>query len=34
VLGRGEGYAVTTNRYLAQLESAVRLLSASKPAKR
>ena len=31
VLGRGEGYAVTTNRYVAQLESAVRLLSASKP---
>lgn len=34
VLGRGEGYAISSNRYVAQLESAVRLLSASKPAKR
>jgi hypothetical protein len=28
VLGRGEGYAITSNRFVAQLESAVRLLSA------
>jgi hypothetical protein len=31
VLGRGEGYAVPTNRYLSQLESSVRLLQASRP---
>jgi len=30
VLGRGEGYAITANRQLAQLESAVKLLSATK----
>jgi hypothetical protein len=34
VLGKGEGYAITTNRFVAELEAAVRLLSASKPAKR
>jgi len=34
VLGRGQGYAITSNRYLAQLESAVKLLSASRPNKR
>ena len=34
VLGRGLGYAITTNRYVEQLESAVKLLSASKPNKR
>ena len=31
VLGRGAGYAVPTNRYLSQLESAVRLLASGKP---
>jgi hypothetical protein len=31
VLGRGDGYAVPTNRYVSQLESSVRLLAASKP---
>jgi hypothetical protein len=31
VLGRGEGYAVTTNRYVEQLEASVRLLASSKP---
>jgi hypothetical protein len=31
VLGRGEGYAITSNRYVGQLESAVRLLAANKP---
>jgi hypothetical protein len=30
VLGRGEGYAITSNRQLAHLESAVKLLSAAK----
>ena len=30
VLGRGEGYAISTNRQLAHLESAVKLLSAAK----
>src|SRR5262245_5785664 len=30
VLGRGEGYAITANRQLAHLESAVKLLSAAK----
>ena len=30
VLGRGEGYAVSTNRYVGQLESSVRLLAAKK----
>jgi hypothetical protein len=34
VLGRGQGYAITSNRYVAELESAVKLLSASKPQKR
>ena len=34
VLGRGAGYAIGSNRYVAQLESAVRLLSSSKPSKR
>ena len=34
VLGRGEGYAISSNRYVSQLESAVRLLAAAKPAKR
>jgi len=34
VLGRGLGYAITSNRYVAQLESAVKLLAASKPSKR
>ena len=33
VLGRGAGYAIGTNRYVSQLESAVRLLAA-KPAPR
>jgi hypothetical protein len=31
VLGRGAGYAVSSNRYVEQLESAVRLLAAGKP---
>jgi hypothetical protein len=31
VLGRGDGYAVATNRYLAQLETAVRSLQANRP---
>jgi hypothetical protein len=31
VLGRGAGYAVTSNRTLEQLETSVRLLSASRP---
>ena len=30
VLGRGEGYAITTNRRVSQLESAVKLLVATK----
>ena len=30
VLGRGQGYAIATNRYVMQLESAVKLLSANK----
>jgi len=30
VLGRGEGFAITTNRLVGQLESAVKLLSATK----
>jgi hypothetical protein len=30
VLGRGEGYAITTNRRVSQLESAVKLLTATK----
>ena len=34
VLGRGDGYAITTNRYVAQLESAVKLIAASRPKKR
>jgi hypothetical protein len=34
VLGRGEGYAVRANLHLEQLESSVRLLSSTKPAKR
>jgi hypothetical protein len=31
VLGRGEGYAVRSNRYLTDLESTVRRLAAAKP---
>jgi hypothetical protein len=31
VLGRGAGYAISANRRLADLESAVRLLASAKP---
>jgi len=34
VLGRGEGYAIATNRYVEQLEASVRLLAANKPSQR
>jgi hypothetical protein len=34
VLGRGEGYAIAPTVRVEQLESAVRLLAATKPAKR
>jgi len=34
VLGRGEGYAIATNRYVEQLSASVRTLAAEKPQKR
>jgi hypothetical protein len=34
VLGRGPGYAIGSNRYVEQLESAVKLIAAQKPVKR